>query len=61
MQLLDPVYTVPDPHGHDMKLDSFKTGAAFKVHNNIAEFNSNSSSNCNTTGTLTQYKSSVNG
>ena len=44
MQLLDPVYTVPDPHAHDMKLDSLTTSAAFKVHNNIAEFNRNSSS-----------------
>ena len=23
--ILDPVYTVPDPHGHDIKLNSFKT------------------------------------
>ena len=28
--ILDPVYTVPDPHGHDIKLDSFKTSVAFK-------------------------------
>ena len=27
---LDPVYTVPDPHGHDIKLDSFRTSVAFK-------------------------------
>ena len=27
---LDPVYTVSDPHGHDIKLDSFKTSVAFK-------------------------------
>ena len=27
---LYPVYTVPDPHGHDIKLDSLKTSVAFK-------------------------------
>ena len=27
---LDPVYTVPDPHGHDIKLNSFKTSVALK-------------------------------
>ena len=32
---LDPVYTVPDPHGHDIKLDSFKTNVAFKYMNLI--------------------------
>ena len=36
---LDPVYTVPDPHGHDIKLDSLKTSVAFKfiiiLHNLI--------------------------
>ena len=26
----DSVYTVPDPHGHDIKLDSLKTSAAVK-------------------------------
>ena len=61
MQLLDPVYTVPDPHAHDMKLDSLKTSAAFKVHNIIAELMATHPVNCNTTGMLTQYKSSVNG
>ena len=25
-----PVYTVPDPHGHDIDLDNLKTSAAFK-------------------------------
>ena len=28
---LDPVYTVPDPHGHDIKLDSFKTSVALTL------------------------------
>ena len=36
---LDPVYTVPDPHGHDIKLNSFKTSVALKsmiiLHNLI--------------------------
>ena len=26
----DPVYTVPDPHGHDIKLNTFKTSVALK-------------------------------
>ena len=26
----DPVYTVPDPRGHDIKLDSLKASVAFK-------------------------------
>ena len=26
----DPVYTVPDPHGQDIKLNSFKTSVALK-------------------------------
>ena len=26
----DPVYTVPDPHGHDIILDSFWTNVALK-------------------------------
>ena len=29
--LLDPVYTVPDPHGHDIKLNSFKTSLALRL------------------------------
>ena len=37
--LLDPVYTVPDPHGHDIKLNSFKKSVAVKfmiiLHNLI--------------------------
>ena len=28
--LLDPVYTVPDAHGHDIILDSFQTNLALK-------------------------------
>ena len=28
--LLDPVYTVPDLYGHDIKLNGFKTSVAFK-------------------------------
>ena len=28
--LLDPVYTVPDPQGHDIKLNTFKTSVALK-------------------------------
>ena len=27
---LDPVYTVPDPQGHDIKLNTFKTSVALK-------------------------------
>ena len=27
---LDPVYTVPDPYGHDMKLNSFESSVAPK-------------------------------
>ena len=27
---LDPVYTVPDPQGHDIKLNSFKTSVALR-------------------------------
>ena len=27
----DPVYTVPDPHGHDIKLNTFKTRVALKL------------------------------
>ena len=27
---LDPVYTVPDPYGHDINLSSFKTSVALK-------------------------------
>ena len=30
MYLLDPVYTVPDPYGHDIKLIGFKTSVAFR-------------------------------
>ena len=30
-ELLDPVYTVPDPHGHDIKLNSFKTSVALTL------------------------------
>ena len=30
LALLDPVYTVPDPHGHDIVLDSFETNVALK-------------------------------
>ena len=26
--ILDPVYTLPDPHGHDIKLNSFTTSVA---------------------------------
>ena len=29
-QALDPVYTVPDPSGRDMKLNSLKTSVALK-------------------------------
>jgi hypothetical protein len=29
--VLDPVYTVPDPLGHDIKLNSFKTGVALET------------------------------
>ena len=36
---LDPVYTVPDPHGHDIAHDSFWTDVTFKfaiiLHNLI--------------------------
>ena len=28
--VLDPVYTVPDPQGHDIKLNTFKTSVALK-------------------------------
>ena len=28
--LIRPVYTVPDPHTHDIKLNSFKTNVALK-------------------------------
>ena len=28
--MLDPVYTVPDPHRHDIILDSFYTNVALK-------------------------------
>ena len=28
--ILDPVHTVPDPHGHDIKLNSFKTSVALR-------------------------------
>ena len=27
---MDPVYTVVDPHGHDIKLNSFKTSVALR-------------------------------
>ena len=27
---LDPVYTVPDPQGHDIKFNTFKTSVALK-------------------------------
>ena len=27
---LDPVYTVPDPQGHDIKLNTFKTSVTLK-------------------------------
>ena len=27
---LDPVYTVPDPQGHDIKLNAFNTSVALK-------------------------------
>ena len=41
----DPVYTVPDPHGHDIKLNSFKTSVALNsitmLYDNITEFNNN--------------------
>ena len=37
--IFDPVYTVPNPHGHDIKLNSFKTSVALKsmiiLHNLI--------------------------
>ena len=38
--ILDPVYTVPDPHGDDIKLDSFKMSVGFR-YNNMREFNNN--------------------
>ena len=28
--VLDPVYTVPDPHLHDIQLNSFKTSVALR-------------------------------
>ena len=30
LQLSDPVYTVPDPHAHDIKLNGFKTSVVPK-------------------------------
>ena len=30
-RLLDPVCTVPDPHGHDIKLNSSTTSGALKL------------------------------
>ena len=30
-QALDPVYTVPDPHGHDIKLNSSTTSVALTL------------------------------
>ena len=38
MIYLDPVYTVPDLHGHDIILDSL-TRRMWLLNNNIAEFN----------------------
>ena len=29
----DPVYTVPDPHGHDINLNSFKMSVALNLLN----------------------------
>ena len=28
---IDPVYTVPDPHGHDIKLNTFTTSVALTL------------------------------
>ena len=36
---LDPVYTIRDPHGYDIKLKSLKTSVASYTYDSIAEFN----------------------
>ena len=57
---LDPVYTVPDPQGHDIKLNTFKTSVALKfmiILQNLTTANHRKSGESKYDGKLTESTS----